>query len=318
MAIGNAPADDVSGASATTSKKWEKVVDKEEICSEKLAYSWAAAAEQRRVGRIDIGESQDAFVLTDVLAAGECEFLISATEEAGYTFWDTSANPSSDFRSAWTCEVTNTALAAAVWERVKDHVVLEITFDNEDDERFERDLRGTWVACGVNENLLFARYSDGGHFGPHSDGCTVVDINHRSLFPLLLYLNTPEGGGETVIIKDEQRECPIPTDAQGRYTARDDLVIERVPAVRGRALCFYQTQMHEGAAVAEGAEKYVIRSDVMYRRKDPILTSPEDREAFALWQEAQLLAEKGEIEEAQRKFRRCFKLSRGLAELYGM
>lgn len=43
-------------------------------------------------------------------------------------------------------------------ERVKELVVREVSFSEEDGERFERDLKGTWEACGVNSTLLFARY----------------------------------------------------------------------------------------------------------------------------------------------------------------
>ena len=56
-------------------------------------------------------------------------------------------------------------------------------------------FEGTWKAVGVNEHLLFARYTDGGHFSPHTDGYTIVDFNKRSLYTLLLYLNDCQEGG---------------------------------------------------------------------------------------------------------------------------
>ena len=38
---------------------------------------------------------------------------------------------------------------------------------------------GEWEAVGINPNLLFGRYKSGGHFAPHTDGCTVIDFNYR-------------------------------------------------------------------------------------------------------------------------------------------
>lgn len=58
-------------------------------------------------------------------------------------------------------------------------------------------FEGTWRACGINEHLLFARYGPGGHFSPHTDGYTIVDFNHRSLFTVLVYLNDCAVGGTT-------------------------------------------------------------------------------------------------------------------------
>ena len=36
-------------------------------------------------------------------------------------------------------------------------MVKEVNF-SEDDDRFERDIEGSWVACGINPTLLFARW----------------------------------------------------------------------------------------------------------------------------------------------------------------
>jgi leukotriene-A4 hydrolase len=51
----------------------------------------------------------------------------------------------------------------------------------------------------VNPVLLFTRYGPGGHFSPHTDGNTVVDLNTRSLYSMLLYLNDCADGGQTTL-----------------------------------------------------------------------------------------------------------------------
>uniref|UniRef100_A0A0G4I068 Fe2OG dioxygenase domain-containing protein n=1 Tax=Chromera velia CCMP2878 TaxID=1169474 RepID=A0A0G4I068_9ALVE len=332
-------------APSETEKKWEKVQDKNEINPNLLTFPWDTSApacdpaesvqksiyispspssskesDQSEGDQTTVLEPvRDVFTLEGVLTPEECEFLRRRTDEIGYSFWDESEGAQSDFRSAWTIEVTHQKLADAVWRRVRASVPSSIVIgDEESDPRWERELEGEWEAVGVNPVLLFARYRDGGHFGPHSDGCTVIDVNHRSLFPFLIYLNTPEEGGETAVLHNEQRDVPIPKDAEGRYTAEEKFVYARVRAQEGRGLVFFHTQMHEGVPVAKGSEKYIIRTDIMYRRKVPILAAPKDKEAYALWQEAQLMAEQGHAKEAAVLFRKCVKTSRDVADFLGL
>lgn len=52
--------------------------------------------------------------------------------------------------------------------------------------------------------------------------------------------------------------------------------------------------------------------------QEPLFTTPADKRAFALWQEAQLLAEKGETDAAAQLFRQMTKVSPELAHYYGM
>lgn len=52
-----------------------------------------------------------------------------------------------------------------------------------------QDIEGTWSAYGINHELMFGRYGPGGHFAPHTDGYTVRDFNHRSLYSVIIYLN---------------------------------------------------------------------------------------------------------------------------------
>jgi hypothetical protein len=102
------------------------------------------------------------------------------------------------FRNADTVEVTCPEVAAALWRRVGAHVAPVVTLARGDDA-CERGLEGTWRACGVNPVLLFTRYTPGGHFSPHTDGNTVVDLNTRSLRSMLVYLNDCADGGETTL-----------------------------------------------------------------------------------------------------------------------
>lgn len=59
-------------------------------------------------------------------------------------------------------------------------------------------------------------------------------------------------------------------------------------------------------------------SFVFILSQEPLFTSPADQKAFALWQTAQLLAEKGETDSAAQLFRQMTKVSPDLAYYYGM
>lgn len=103
-----------------------------------------------------------------------------------------------DMRNADTVEVVDDALAGLIWERVKHLVVDTVEVEGEEDE-FEMGLKGTWKACGINPVLLFGRYGEGCHFSPHTDGNNVVDFNTRSLYTVLIYLNTCKDGGKVSV-----------------------------------------------------------------------------------------------------------------------
>ena len=83
----------------------------------------------------------------------------------------------------------------------------------------------------------------------------------------------------------------------------------------GRVLIFYHRLMHEAFP---SNNKYIIRTDLVFKRKNPMLTSDVDKEAFQLYLEAQELAEKGLNMEAQWKFRCAFRMSENLRKVYKM
>jgi hypothetical protein len=54
------------------------------------------------------------------------------------------------------------------------------------------------------------RYTEGGHFSPHTDGYTIWDFNRRSFYSCLMYLNTCGGGGATRMLKSHGVGCAQP------------------------------------------------------------------------------------------------------------
>jgi len=254
----------------------------------------------------------DGFVIDGVLSERECNELI-AQADGLWSFWDSSEKPRVTFRNADTIEVTHPELAAQIWDRVSPFVG-PVTFE-EDDERFEIDIGGAWHPYAINDTLLFGRYLKGGHFSPHTDGTTVIDFNRRTFYSCILFLNASPWGGHTRLYSDDQIGRQLVKDDEGRLTGDPASILDAVAPMPGRMLVFYHRIMHEGVPAAE---KYIIRTDVLYHREPELCTAPEDAEAFELYQEAQLVAERGDCDGALKLFRRAFRLSPALCKVYKM
>lgn len=112
----------------------------------------------------------------------------------------------------------------------------------------------TWTLDGLNPRLRFYRYAPGQKFAPHYDGHYHAADGSKSFLTFLVYLQGGMDGGSTRF-----------------YRKTDSTPFEIAFEVRpeaGTALIFAHDELHEGAPVVSG-RKYVVRSDVMYRRITP-------------------------------------------------
>jgi len=106
-----------------------------------------------------------------------------------------------------------------------------------------------WQAIGFNERFRFYRYTRGQQFDWHRDGAFYRSDVEYSLLTFMIYLNDGCEGGATEF-EDYDGDAPL-----------------RVTPARGTALLFHHPLVHRGAPVRRGT-KYVLRSDVMYRRDE--------------------------------------------------
>ena len=293
-------------------------VAKEALVCEELADSLRAAPPAIEARKLVA--PLDGAILRNVLSKEECASLITSTDRMGYSFWDPDEKRR-DFRSADTVEVHSKALAKALWERILPHIAeLTAVKVEETQARWEREIDGEWTAYGVNHDLLFGRYFEGGHFSPHTDGNTVVDFNNRSLYSMIVYLNDCADGGSTrmLVLEEGDSFC---TDASGRFRGREENVVDSCPVEAGSVLLFYQNIVHEGEPVGAGSMKYIIRTDLMFRRDHPFCDSANDTEAFRLMKEAEEIENTQQGPEGANKaaelFRQAFRMSPALAKVYG-
>lgn len=176
------------------------------------------------------------FVIHDFLTPDECAGFIAASESAGYE--DAPITSASgfvmrkDIRNNDRVMVDDAPLAERFFERARPYL--------------HADWFG-WKLVGLNERFRYYRYDPGQKFAPHTDGYFLRSLGERSHFTFMVYLNDGFEGGETAF----HRTAPS----------------LKVTPERGKALVFYHGILHEGAPVREG-RKYVLRTDVMYRRGD--------------------------------------------------
>lgn len=168
--------------------------------------------------------------VTEFFTPAECESYIDLAESMG--FEDAPINTAfgpqlrKDVRNNSRVILDDIERAAGLFEKIMDYVPASI---------------GDWAICGVNERFRIYRYDVGQQFDWHYDGSFERNKDERSQLTFMVYLNDGFAGGETTLesigIKPQQ----------------------------GLALFFVHQIRHKGQSVIDG-RKYVLRTDVMYRR----------------------------------------------------
>lgn len=170
------------------------------------------------------------FTIPGFLSAAECRDLISFAEMRGFT--DAPVTTSRGF--VMMPDVRNNTRVI-----VDDHARAEGIWS-----RLSPHIpaRPGAVPVGINERFRFYRYEPGQCFRWHRDGAFCRNDEEASELTFMIYLNGNFGGGHTEF------------DATS------------VAPKAGTALVFAHRLSHQGAPVTRGT-KYVLRSDVMFRRE---------------------------------------------------
>merc|ERR1712097_100068 len=114
---------------------------------------------------------------------------------------------------------------------------------------------------GLNECFRLAKYHPGHRFGAHVDAWFERSNDERSFYTLNLYTNTvaEEHGGRTRFFAEHER----------RRQPKENGVDLAVRPETGLAVLFQQppadSLLHDGEELTGGV-KYLLRTDVMYRR----------------------------------------------------
>lgn len=265
-----------------------------------------------------VNVSDGVFYIDNVLSFEECSSIcniIDNSENLG--FWNPLGRVDEvlRFRDVDTLELQSPQISDIIWSRISRKIgdIKDVVVNDSDDDQ-ELGCTGSWQIYGMNNNILLGKYPSGGSFAPHTDGNVVYSFNKRSFYSAILYLNDIEVGGETSFYESGATESLILTEVRGRdiwmSPAKFHLLDVRPKA--GRLLIFHQHYVHCGQPPNSPYLKYILRSDLMFSRQPPICNEPTDIQAFQYYQDAQVLAEAGDVEHSIALFQKAFKLSPNL------
>jgi hypothetical protein len=265
-------------------------------------------------------------LLRNVLTADECTFLMKEMEGTLEP-----VRYREDYRKNDRCIFDSHELSELLYNRIKpfaqglaveverdfseQHVVGEEPGECPEELRLGLGMEGIWHPSGLNNCLRFCKYSAGGFFRKHCDAMFQRSEDEQSLFTCMFYLNGDLDGGATRFL---HFDCPLDGDALER--AKDKDVLASVPPEAGLCILFYQKGLlHEGEDLHSGV-KYILRTDMMFRR-DPttkIERTAQEAEAWELLKQAKAAEERGgkdNFELAIQLYRRAFKLDSRLERL---
>merc|ERR1711907_825189 len=193
----------------------------------------AAGADPREWGAI---------LLRGMFSEQECKKLIEAAESHGFGYTDYPKY----YRGNTRLIVTDQSLTDAMWSRVSPFVPKTLEMCGE-----------VWDAVGLNERWRLAKYVPGDRFRGHVDASYETDCGRLlSMYTVNIYMNGEFTGGATRFYGGQ--------DEDGRQ------VDFSVKGEAGMCCLFRQPPgalyFHDGEQLYSG-EKYLFRSDVMYRRR---------------------------------------------------
>eukprot|EP01124_Arcella_intermedia_P022985 TRINITY_DN3547_c0_g1_i1.p1 TRINITY_DN3547_c0_g1~~TRINITY_DN3547_c0_g1_i1.p1 ORF type:complete len:286 (+),score=69.08 TRINITY_DN3547_c0_g1_i1:127-984(+) len=246
-----------------------------------------------------------AHLLHHFLSNDECRYYIDKAEELGLE----DVSNQKKYRNNSRCVVLSPQISEHIWKRLKDFIS-PIVVEKNDNKQVGMGfkLEGEWLPFGLNPCWRICKYTPGGHFGPHYDGAYWKNTSERSLMTLNIYLNGDFEGGTTNFLSENQTLSL--TD--NMFRASPENILFKVTPQAGTALIFNHMILHEGD-VLQSNVKYIMRSDIMFRR-EVLEIDEKETKALEYLRQAQVLEQNGECEAAASLYRSAFKLCPGLEE----
>jgi len=254
-----------------------------------------------QISRKDLREDDRAFLLYNFLSTAECKYYIDEATKLGLV----DLTYQKRYRNNERVVVKSEEISALYWERIKPFIkpiILEPRNYKQTGQGFHLD--GLWEPIGLNPSWRICKYNPGGHFGPHHDGAYIINNNYRSLKTLNIYLNGDFEGGTTNFVNEAQDRF---VDSEGRIVAEGKNILNKIVPETGLALVFNHYLLHEGEPLKTNV-KYIMRSDIMFIRRNPPEIPPKEAEAIRLYDEASKLEIEGKLREAGKLYAQAARL----------
>ncbi|XP_061173180.1 uncharacterized protein LOC133191693 [Saccostrea echinata] len=269
----------------------------------------------KNVSRTEILDFGDqGFLLHKLMTPSECQHVIEDGEKIGF---GEIKGAKRDYRSCDRLVIESEEMALILWRRIQPYLTdFEVAEDSSLKDLHIHGvpylLRGKWQPVGLNKLFRLCRYYPGGHFAPHFDGYYTKSPEERSLKTFMIYLNGDFNGGSTNFVDEAQT---LHKDKNGKYCAEKENVLCKITPEEGMAILFNHQRLHEGEQLLSG-KKYILRTDIMYKKMGERQLDAKQEKAIALLQEAERLEAQGDCMQAADLYRKAFKLSPELENCY--
>ncbi len=182
-------------------------------------------------------------LIPDALGPAECQRLIARARAQGFRSASPAYPPS--YRNNDRLVLDDDELAASLFARLRAHLPQHLTIDG-----------AGWTLVGLNPRFRFCRYHAGQRFSIHRDGVQHRGDREQTLLTFMVYLNGADAfeGGATRFFASRDPDGPVTAE---------------IPPRAGALIVFDHTLWHDGAPVT-GGEKLIMRSDIFYRRDEPL------------------------------------------------
>jgi prolyl 4-hydroxylase len=216
----------------------------------------------------DIDGVKGAFIIENFFTKNECKQLIDLGEELGYekAGLNTLDGVNNDKailsqhtlhqRNAYRamCDIP-TEYLEIMNKRMRDYLPKQVTFN-----------KRLWDLCyeePINGRFRFGKYEKGQYFKPHFDAGYAKSEKERTVFTLVFYLNDNCKGGELIFFPDGKTKS---------YLNKPDTKEVVIKPPEGSAIMFFligeNSFRHEGAEIIGDEPKYIIRSEIFYKRNE--------------------------------------------------
>ena len=189
-----------------------------------------------------------AFTIENFLSEKECNEILTLIKFKKFqkaTIGDNKKSVESDTRNNSRTYIEDLNFSKNLWKKFKTIDIIPKTMTN-----------GVFKLSGLYKHTLFYKYNEGEYFKEHFDG-DRKDLNKKSFFTVLIYLNEDFEGGETTFIHHKR--------IMKKNKLKEELVLTPIKPKKGQLLVFRHNILHEGSILKSG-EKIVLRSDIMYEK----------------------------------------------------
>jgi Rps23 Pro-64 3,4-dihydroxylase Tpa1-like proline 4-hydroxylase len=196
----------------------------------------------------DENKGKIAFTIENFLSEKECNEILELIKFKKFqkaTIGDNKKSVETDTRNNSRTFIEDHKFSEKLWNKFKSIEIIPKTMTN-----------GVFKLSGLYKHTLFYKYNEGEYFKEHFDG-DRKDLNKKSFFTVLIYLNEDFEGGETTFIHHKR--------IMKKNKLKEELVLTPIKPKKGQLLVFRHNILHEGSILKSG-EKIVLRSDIMYEK----------------------------------------------------